>query len=172
MLPFVEQLGLPSGYGSPNRLLDWASVERRLVESPHYWLATVRRGGRPHVVPMDGIWLDGRCYFGGDPEAVHIRNLRHDGRATLHLAEEGESAVIVEGVAEWITPSRTVARRLADAASAKYGYPQSPASYLEGLWRLEPVKVMAWTQLYVDATRFRFATPDVEIQKKSGQKGG
>ena len=68
----------------------------------HYWLATVRSDGTPHVVPVDGIWLDGGCYFGGDPATVHIQNLRRDRHATLHL-EDGESAVIVEGAAEWIT---------------------------------------------------------------------
>jgi Pyridoxamine 5'-phosphate oxidase len=153
--PIAEQLELPSSYGSPNRLLDWASVEQRLVESLHYWLATVRRDGAPHVVPVDGMWQDGGCYFGGDPATVHIRNLRRDGRAGLHL-EDGEAAVIVEGVAKWTTPSKSDAQRLAAAAKAKYGYSQSAASYLAGVWRLEPVKVLAWTQLYIDATRFRF----------------
>jgi len=156
MPPTAEQLKLPSSYGSPNQFLDWASVERRLVDSPHYWLATVRRDGTPHVVPVDGMWLDGGCHFGGDPATVHIRNLRRDGRAALHL-EDGESAVIVEGVAEWTTPSKSTAGRLAKTAQTKYGYPQSATSYLEGVWRLEPVKVLAWTRLYVDATRFTFA---------------
>ena len=58
-MPISEQLTLPSGYGSPNQLLDWTVVEQRLVDSLHYWLATVRRDGTPHVVPLDGIWLDG-----------------------------------------------------------------------------------------------------------------
>jgi hypothetical protein len=159
MLPDAEQLTLPSSYGSPNRLLDWTSVEQRLVESLHYWLATVRRDGSPHVVPMDGMWLDGSCYFGGDPATVHIRNLRRAGRATLHL-EDGEAAVIVEGDAEWVTPTKVLAQRLAAAAKAKYGYVQSAASYQEGVWRLQPVKVLAWTTLYVDATRFRFEAAD------------
>jgi hypothetical protein len=159
MLPVAEQLTLPKSYGSPGRLLDWTSVERRLVESLHYWLATVRRDGTPHVVPTDGMWLDGGCYFGGDPATVHIRNLRRNVRATLHL-EDGESAVIVEGDAEWVTPSKAVAQRLAAAATAKYGYAQSAASYQEGVWRLQPVKVLAWTTLYVDATRFRFEAAD------------
>jgi Pyridoxamine 5'-phosphate oxidase len=159
VLPVAEQLTLPKSYGSPSRLLDWTSVERRLVESLHYWLATVRRDGSPHVVPTDGMWLDGGCYFGGDPATVHIRNLRRNVRATLHL-EDGESAVIVEGDAEWVTPSKAVAQRLAAAATAKYGYVQSAASYQEGVWRLQPVKVLAWTMLYVDATRFRFEAAD------------
>jgi Pyridoxamine 5'-phosphate oxidase len=155
MPPVAEQMRLPSTYGSPNHLLDWVFVEQRLIESLHYWLATARGEGSPHVVPVDGMWLDGGCYFGGDPATVHIRNLRRDGRATLHL-EDGESAVIVEGTAEWVTPSKTLAQRLATAAKAKYGYPQSASSYLAGLWRLQPNKVLAWTTLYVDATRFRF----------------
>jgi Pyridoxamine 5'-phosphate oxidase len=158
--PVAEQLELPPSYGSPNRLLDWTSVEQRLAESPHYWIATVRRDGAPHVIPVDGMWLDGACYFGGDPATVHIRNLRRDGRVTLHL-EDGESAVIVEGIATWTTPSRTVAQRLAAEAKAKYGYAQSAKSYLAGVWRLEPVKVMAWTRLYLDATRFRFEATTV-----------
>ncbi len=155
VVPVAEQLPLPSSYGSPNQLLDWTSVEQRLIDSLHYWLATVRRDGRPHVVPVDGMWLDGGCCFGGDPATVHIRNLRRDGRAALHL-EDGESAVIVEGTAEWTMPSQSVAQRLAAAAKSKYGYSQSAAEYLTGVWRLQPVKVLAWTQLYVDATRFRF----------------
>jgi Pyridoxamine 5'-phosphate oxidase len=159
VLPITEQLRLPSSYGSPDRLLDWAMVEQRLVDSLRYWLATVRRDSSPHVVPVDGIWLDGGCYFGGDPATVHIRNLRRDGRATLHL-EDGESATIVEGVAQWRTPSEPIAQRLADASSVKYGFSQSAASYRSGVWRLNPVKVGAWTQLYVDATRFRFETED------------
>jgi hypothetical protein len=159
-MPLVaEQLTLPSSYGSPNQLLDWTFVEERLAESLHYWLATVRRNGTPHVVPVDGMWLDASCYFGGDPATVHMQNLRRDGRATLHL-EDGESAVIVEGGAEWVTPSNAVAQRLAAAAKAKYGYPQSAASYQEGVWRLQPVKVLAWTTLYLDATRFRFEAAD------------
>jgi hypothetical protein len=164
MPPVAEQLRLPSSYGSPNQLLDWTSVEERLAESLRYWLATVRRNGTPHVVPVDGTWLDGSCYFGGDPATVHMQNLRRDGRATLHL-EDGESAVIVEGDAEQVTPSKAVAQRLAAAAKAKYGYSQSAAAYQAGVWRLQPVKVLAWTTLYVDATRFRFEQPiDASIQ--------
>jgi hypothetical protein len=125
----------------------------------HYALATVRRDGSPHVVPIDGIWFDGGCYFGGDPATVHIRNLRRDGRAALHL-EDGDSAVIVEGIAEWTTPLKAAARGLAAASKAKYGYSPSAASYLAGVWRLQPVKVLAWTTLYVDATRFHFEAAD------------
>lgn len=129
MQPVAEQLELPPSYGSPNRLLDWTSVEQRLAESRHYWLAIVRRDGAPHVVPVDGMWLDGVCYFGGDPATVHIHNLRRQSRIALHL-EDGESAAIVEGIAHVDDAIEDLAQRLAVAAKAKYGYAQSAKSYL------------------------------------------
>ena len=150
--PIAEQLSLPSSYGSPDRLLDWLSVEQRLVDSPHYWLATVRRNGAPHVVPVDGIWLDGGCYFGGDPETVQPAP-----RSTRHAAPGGRG---IGGHCRWHRrvddAIENVAQRLVRASTAKYGYSQSAASYLAGAWRLQPVKVLAWTMLYVDATRFHF----------------
>ena len=106
-----RQLTLPESYGKPNRVLTWPEVEQKLVESKTYWLATTRHDGRPHSVPVDGIWLKGALYFGGDPATVHIRNLRSDPRAVVHT-ESGESPVIAEGTAEWYQPSPDEISRL------------------------------------------------------------
>src|SRR6266540_2908636 len=44
----------------------WAEARERL-ETPErdraYWLATVRPDGRPHVMPILGLWQDGAFYF-------------------------------------------------------------------------------------------------------------
>ena len=157
-LPRAEQLDLPREYGKPNRLLDWDGVVARLTAAHHYWLATVRPDGRPHAVPLDGLWLDSRWYFGGSPETVTHRNLLTNPRATLHL-EDARSAVIVEGRCEVQTPSSKGARRLADASKAKYGYAPPVEAYLSGVWTLLPARVLAWTELHVDATRFLFHDP-------------
>ena len=130
-------------------------VEQKLSESKTYWLATTRPDGRPHSVPVDGVWLDGALYFGGDPATVHIRNLRSDPRAVVHT-ESGESPVIAEGTAEWYQSSPHEVGRLTEAAQAKYGYPVSPESYSSGTWRRSPERVLAWNVLYEDATRFTF----------------
>ena len=53
-----RQLNLPASYGSPNRVLSWAEVEQKLIESKTYWLATTRPDGRPHVMPVWGVWMD------------------------------------------------------------------------------------------------------------------
>ncbi len=151
-----RQLTLPESYGKPDRVLAWPEVEQKLVESKTYWLATTRPDGRPHSVPVDGVWLDGALYFGGEPDTVHIRNLSADPRAVVHT-ESGESPVIAEGTAAWYQPNPDEVSRLTEATRAKYGYPVSRESYSGGTWRLSPRRVLAWTVLYQDATRFTIA---------------
>jgi hypothetical protein len=56
-LPIAEKLVLPKGYGQTTRLT-WESVRGQLVEAKQYWLATNRADGRPHVVPVHGLWVD------------------------------------------------------------------------------------------------------------------
>jgi hypothetical protein len=153
--PVAEQMRLPGSYGAPSHVLTWTEVEPRLSQAPTYWLATTRRDGRAHAVPVDGIWQDGGLYFGGDPGTVHIRNLRADPRAVVHT-ESGASPVIVEGAAEWYTPNEHEAGGLATATQEKYGYPTSPQWFTTGTWRLLPRVALAWNVLFEDATRFTF----------------
>ena len=153
--PRAEQLDIPREYGTPSRLLAWDMVAVRLADARHYWLATVRPDGRPHAVPLDGLWLDDRWYFGGSPTTVKHRNLLVSPQVSMHL-EDGGSAVIVEGTCAITRPAQETAERLSEASQAKYGYGPPPATYLEGVWELSPTKVLAWTDLTADATRFLF----------------
>ena len=158
MHPIAEQLRLPTGYGRPSKLLAWETVRRRLEEAEHYWLATTRPDGRPHIVPVDGVWVDDIWYFGGADETVHQRNLMHDPRVAVHLPDT-IAAVIVEGTARWRRPSDEEAGRIAETTRvkyAKYGYPANAEDYAAGVWGLSPAVVLAWERLDVDATRFVF----------------
>ena len=155
MQPTAELLTLPSVYGKPSTLMDWDLVSARLEAAERYWLATTRPDGRPHVVPVDGVWLETVWYFGGHPDTIHQRNLRTNQNVAIHL-EDAMSVVIVEGEAAWLTPSPADAKRLAAASNAKYGYGASAKTYREGVWGLRPRLVIAWSQLMADATRFRF----------------
>lgn len=91
----------------------------------------------------------------GVPSTVHTRNLRTDARAVAHI-ESAESPVIVEGVAEVYVPDADGAERMAEASRSKYGYGPPATTYREGVWRLRPTVVLAWTVLHQDAIRFRF----------------
>jgi nitroimidazol reductase NimA-like FMN-containing flavoprotein (pyridoxamine 5'-phosphate oxidase superfamily) len=154
--PVAEPLRLPPEYGAPRELLAWDEVRRRLEEAQHYWLGTVRPDGRPHAVPLDGVWLDDAWYFGGSREAVKHRNLTANAHAVLHLPDTA-GVVIVEGVCEELFPDAELAGRLAARSRAKYGYAPDPDSYAaNGVWCLRPARALAWARFPRDATRFVF----------------
>jgi hypothetical protein len=153
--PRAEQMQIPVVYGTPSGTLDWEPVQAKLTDARVYWLATVRPDGRPHVVPLDGLWRNDRWYFGGSPETVKHRNLQAEPRVAVHL-EDGRSAVIVEGTCAVRVPSQQEAEDLAAASKHKYGYGVPAEVYLTGVWELTPTKVLAWSDLTVDPTRFLF----------------
>src|SRR2546427_7283966 len=39
-------------------LLPWSWAVERLEHSHDYWVATTRPDGRPHVMPVRGVWMD------------------------------------------------------------------------------------------------------------------
>ena len=163
----------PEGYGIPpttEGMLSWGDVEARLVSSKHYWLATVRPDGRPHVVPRWGVWLDGRFWYDGAPTTVHARNLAANPACSLNL-ENGAEAVIVEGEsAPARVPAETLGARIAEAFGKYHTMGYSPAADAwagedgGGLRVLPPRRAMAWFSFPTDATRFTFEPvphPDV-----------
>jgi hypothetical protein len=157
--PTVEQLPLPSVYGNPKKRLDWATVRKELEDAPTYWVATTRPDGRPHVVPRDGIWVDDTWYYGGSPETVHNRNVRKNPSVVMHVGD-GIKAIIVEGEVAKASPSREIAQHLSDVNNEKYahyGMNTTADTYTSGDYlALRAHRVLAWTFLPEDATRFLF----------------
>jgi hypothetical protein len=156
-VPRATRISFPKGYGSAKEVLAWAGVRARLEEARAYWLATTRAGGAPHVVPVDGLWIDDVWYYGGARDTVHRRTVAQNPHAVMHLADPFQ-AVIVEGVVRGERPSPELGQRLADASNTKYadyGYQNDAASYADVL-ALFPTRVLAWTAFPRDATRFEF----------------
>lgn len=141
------------GYGVPDTdqgMLPWNHVTERLEQARNYWVGTVGADGRPHTVPVWGIWIDGALYFGAGPRTE--RNLRANPAVAVHL-ESGDDVVILEGEAEKFSdPDPALFGRLADASAAKYDWrPDTMGGY-----RVRPRVAYAWTTFPADATRFRF----------------
>jgi hypothetical protein len=112
---------MPSGYGiakGHEGLLPWSYVESRLAESHSYWIATTRPDGRPHVMPVWGVWVDRALYFGTDRGSRKSRNLSLNPAVVVHL-ESADEAVIVEGVAAEEIGGDTF-QRVDEAYLAKY----------------------------------------------------
>ena len=103
----------------------WSEIERLLAEAQLYWIVTVRRDGRPHAVPLVGVWQDGAFAFCTGPEEQKQRNLdgnQHVAVTTGSTGTQGWDAgkdVVLEGSASRVTDAATL-ESLAAAWSAKY----------------------------------------------------
>jgi nitroimidazol reductase NimA-like FMN-containing flavoprotein (pyridoxamine 5'-phosphate oxidase superfamily) len=129
-----------------------SEIEERLREARNYWLGTTRADGRPHAMPIWGVWLDGALWFGTGLESVKGRNLLRDPRATIHL-ESGDDVVILEGTAE------RAERDAAYAAYAdKYDMPASAESFaalpqVGALFRFTPTLAHTWLESSFEESR-------------------
>jgi len=107
---------LPADQGSG--LMPWSEAERRLSVSHDYWVATVRPDGRPHVMPVWGVWLDGRLWFSSSLGSRKARNLAADPRCTV-TTDDARNPVVVDGVVERVADAGPIAA-FVDAVNAKY----------------------------------------------------
>ena len=111
------------GYGvlAPDEgtgLLSWQGVQSRLAGSHDYWLATTWPDGRPHVMPVWGVW-DGAClWFSSSGRSRKVANLRRDPRCVI-TTDDALDPVILEGVAQVIGDSERI-RGFLDLLNAKY----------------------------------------------------
>src|SRR3712207_3095759 len=101
----VSRPEIPESYGIPRGkegMLPWSHVGERMAVERNYWLATVRPDGRPHSVPVWGVWVEESLYFGGGRSTRKARNLATNPNVVAH-SESGENVVILEGVVEEVT---------------------------------------------------------------------
>ena len=90
------------GYGVPESdegMLPWSWAGERLEQARNYWVSTARPDGRPHAMPVWGIWLDDAFFFGSGSKSAKTRNLTANPAIVVHL-ESGDETVILEGLAE------------------------------------------------------------------------
>jgi nitroimidazol reductase NimA-like FMN-containing flavoprotein (pyridoxamine 5'-phosphate oxidase superfamily) len=158
LVPNAEKLHMPAGYGETTTTLDWGEVSARLAGAKQYWVVTNRRAGSPHVVPVDGLWVDDVLYYGGSPDTLHVRMALTDPHVTIHLPDPWK-VVVVEGEVRLAGPTAAFAQHLADLANekyAEYGITFDAGSYRDP-FVLHPRRVLAWSSFPADATRFVFS---------------
>ena len=143
--PFMPGYGvLPADQGSG--VMPWSEAEQRLTASHDYWCATVRPDGRPHAMPVWGVWLAGRVWFSSSLGSRKARNLAADPRCTI-TTDDALNPVVVDGVAERVTDADRIAA-FVDAVNAKYDADMTvdfldPA--VNGTYAVRPVTVIAMT---------------------------
>lgn len=135
------------GYGiaeGAEGLLPWSWAVERLEASRNYWISTTSTSGRPHAMPVWGLWLDDALHFSTGEDSKKARNLRAS-PACVATTESAAEAVIVEGEA---LPQDTAQHDTVLAAyAAKYGWSDDPGGWLT----LRPIRAFGFIE---DASRF------------------
>jgi PPOX class probable F420-dependent enzyme len=139
--------------------LAWPRVERRLQNAENYWVGTTRPDGRPHAMPVYGIWRDNAFWFATGRHSVKGRNISANPQVVVHL-ESGDDVVILEGTASEVNDPGHVAQILPHLAG-KYGIqpeemtvddPDSDAA----LYLVRPKTVQAWLEGALPQTHSRW----------------
>jgi PPOX class probable F420-dependent enzyme len=99
-------------------LLPWSWAAERLEASRNYWVATVWPDGRPHTMPVWGVWDGEALWFSSGLRSRKTRNLVTDPRCVVST-EDANEPVVVEGSAA-IVADRDAIVRFVDLMNAKY----------------------------------------------------
>lgn len=151
---------MPSDYMSlhKQKFLPWSHAEERLVRSRSYWICTTRADGRPHSMPVWGVWVEGAVYFGTGRDTIKAKNIARSPAVCVHL-ESGEDMVHMEGTAvEADIADKSLRRKLNAEYKRKYKMPMlgMPGSVI---YRVRPRVVLAWLEktFPYEATRWEFS---------------
>jgi hypothetical protein len=125
-LPRAERPAM-AGYGvptDPSGVLPWVWAQERLVSNRNYWVVTASALGRPHALPVWGVWLPqtGRFWFSCSPTSRKFRN----------IAENAQCAVTVDSTVECVSVEGRA--RVADPVQDADDIGQMIATYLGKYW--------------------------------------
>ncbi|WP_053207989.1 pyridoxamine 5'-phosphate oxidase family protein [Jiangella muralis] len=146
-------------------LLPWPAAAEQLAAVGKYWLATERADGRPHVMPVLGVWLDGTLAVSTRPGSVKGRNLLRTGSCVVTAATDGGDLVL-ECAARHVTEPAGQ-QPVAAAFAAKYDWrfglrdgrvfdDSLPGSPEYAFFEITPVKGFGYGVDGLTATRWRF----------------
>lgn len=113
-MPGYGLLGPDEGTG----LIPWPWAEQRLASSRNYWVVSLWPDGRPHAMPVWGLWHERAFWFSSSKGSRKARNLGADPRCVV-TTEDAADPVVMEGSAELVTEPKVLATILA-LENAKY----------------------------------------------------
>ncbi|OLT45189.1 hypothetical protein BJF85_01985 [Saccharomonospora sp. CUA-673] len=101
--------------------LDWSEAEQGLNTDTFCWLATVRPGGAPHVVPVFAVWSGSSVFVSSKDSSRKSRNLAADGRCVVTTQAAG-AHLVVEGTATRVSDRDTL-QHASEVFETVYGWP-------------------------------------------------
>lgn len=156
--PHIPGYGLPK---SKRGLLPWKWAEDRLKRSRQYWIATTRPDGRPHVMVIWALWMNGVLYFSTGAKSRKTQNLAHNPNCVM-CTDRADEAVILEGTVE-TERNMEVVRKFVPRYEKKYEWKlgemgENLIALKDPLFYLRPAKAFGLWEKKFDssATRWLF----------------
>jgi PPOX class probable F420-dependent enzyme len=115
--PYMPGYGI-KGPDEGSGLLPWSWASERLAASRNYWVTTLWPDGRPHVMPVWGVWDDEAVWFSSSLRSRKARNVAADPRCAV-TTEDAAEPVVLEGRAEVIADTDAIGR-VVDLMNVKY----------------------------------------------------
>jgi len=149
------------GYGIDEEdrkgLLTWSWAASRLSKTQNYFLATTRSDGRPHVMPLWGIWMNDSFYFSTGGKSVKAQNLAANPNCVL-CPGGADEAVILEGKATRVRDKK-ILKKFATVYLKKYKF--DPSEMNEPVFSIRPRTVFGQIEktFVKTATRWSFPFP-------------
>jgi hypothetical protein len=141
--PYMPGYGIV-GPDEGTGLLPWSWAAQRLTTSHDYWLATVWPDGRPHVMPVWGVYQDGSVWFSSGGDSRKARNLAVNPHATV-TTDDPRQPVVVDGAVERKQEPDVIAS-FAAWVNAKYETDYSVEFFAANCcFRLQPVSAFGLT---------------------------
>ncbi len=168
MKPRASRPHMP-GYGIADAragkgLLKWKWATDRLEKGRTYWLATARPDGRPHVMPVWGVWFGGAFYFSTGKESRKAKNLAANPTCSVAVEidfkkqpkkDDIKDSVVVEGSVELLRDAKIV-KKFSKIYEEKYGWDME--GFAEPIYCIRPRVVFGFTSSFNQtATRWLFA---------------
>jgi hypothetical protein len=91
--------------------LPWSWAAERLGANRNFWVVTVSADGRPHALPVWGVWNDdeGRFAFSCSPRARKARNLAGNPHAVV-MTDDTVECLSIEGQADAVSDEQRQAQ--------------------------------------------------------------
>ena len=162
--PVAERPHMPDyGVDAPEwRPLPWSWAAERLQRSHNLWVVTASAAGRPHALPVWGVWDDdvpGFMWSCG-PRSRKAANVQANPQACV-MADDTVECVSVEGRAQPVTDDAVIDRWI-DRYLHKYEGEGVTSAFLRenGMFELRPERAFGIVEredeFSTRATRWRF----------------
>ena len=144
-------------------LLPWRWAKERIEKGRTYFISTTDPTGKPHVMPVWGVWFADAFFFSTGGESRKARNLAVNSRCSIATEidfsgrpKKGQikDTVIIEGVAEIISDAR-IRKKFSSIYEDKYAWDME--NFSEPIYRVRPRVVFGLTSEFTQtATRWIF----------------